>query len=48
MEYLLLLAFVAIVMVKVAQFIQGAFKKGGPILKENVIEQNLRTGVKFQ
>lgn len=47
-EYLLLLAFVALVMIKVVEFIQRAFEKGGPLLKREVIEKNLETGVGFK
>lgn len=47
LEYLLLLAFVALVMIKVAEFIQKAFEKGGPALKNTVIERNLETGIGF-
>ncbi|HBQ21735.1 MAG: hypothetical protein A2Z91_03180 [Deltaproteobacteria bacterium GWA2_38_16] len=47
-EYLLLLSFVVLIMLKVGSFIQNSFKKGAPILKEVVIEQNLETGVGFK
>ena len=47
-EYLLLLLFVAMIALKVGEFIRGAFQKGGPTLKSQVIEQNLHTGVGFQ
>lgn len=46
-EYLLLLSFVVLISLKVGSFIQNAFKKGAPVLKESVIEQNLETGWEF-
>ena len=47
-EYLLLLLFVLMIALKVGEFIRGAFQKGGPTLKSQVIEQNLHTGIGFQ
>ena len=46
-EYLLLLSFVVMIGLWVSDFIRNAFKKGAPSLKQQVIEENLNTGIGF-
>lgn len=46
-EYMLLLSFVTLIGLWVADFVRQAFLKGGPTLRQQVIEQNLSTGVGF-
>lgn len=46
-EYVLLLSFVTLIGLWVANFVRQAFLKGGPTLKQQVIEQNLNTGIGF-
>jgi len=46
-EYLLLLSFVALIGLKVASFIQNSFRDGAPVLKREIIEYNLHTGIGF-
>lgn len=47
-EYLLLVSFVIFIGVWVVEFVQKAFQRGGPTLKQRVIEENLNTGVGFK